>query len=130
MMKNYEKYAEEIRGFDYKKNFCDEFVLPHILKLSDCSRVHCSACRMLQTIWLFEEYEEPKESEVDWSKVEIDTPILVRNNECEEWSKRYFAKYKDEKVYTWNGGRTSWTTNCMTTWKYAKLAESEKGGAR
>lgn len=75
--------------------------------------------------WLFSEYKEP---EVDWSKVEVDTPILVRNNEDKEWVNRYFAKFADGKVYAWVSGATSWTVDDeydVTFWKYAKLAESE-----
>lgn len=63
---------------------------------------------------------------VDWSKVEVDTPILVRDFEDMKWGKRHFAFFKDERVYTWDGGVTSWTCenpNCVMSWKYAKLAE-------
>lgn len=69
-------------------------------------------------------YEE--EPEVDWSKVEVDTPILVRDNENKEWNKRHFAMYEDETLYAWSDGFTSWTVhrNSMTKWKYAKLAEA------
>ena len=74
-----------------------------------------------------EEYKEPK---VDWSKVEVDTAILVTHYEDEEWHKRYFAKYENGVVYAWNSGCTSWTTHrmtaCMTPWRYAKLAEDEE----
>ena len=69
------------------------------------------------------EYEEP---EVDWSKVEVDTPILVKNSEDEEWRKRHFAKYKNGNVYAWSDGLTSWTAYDKMVWKYAKLAEDEK----
>ena len=125
-MKNYEKYADEIR--EYKGvNFCNYFVMPNILKLVSCD-CDCTRCRMLQTIWLLEDYEEP---ETDWSKVEVDTPILVRNTEDDEWEKRYFADYdaEYEVVYAWVGGRTSWSSRWTCRWKYAKLAESEEGGA-
>lgn len=63
---------------------------------------------------------------VDWSKVAVDTPILVRDFEEKKWRKRYFAFFKDGKVYTWTGGVTSWTCedqNCVMSWVYAKLAE-------
>ena len=75
---------------------------------------------------LFTEYKEP---EVDWSKVKVDTPILVRDDEDEEWMNRYFAKFADGKVYTWGGGTTSWTADGeyrANSWKYAKLAEREE----
>lgn len=63
---------------------------------------------------------------VDWSKVKVDTPVLVRDFEEMKWGKRYFAFFKDGKVHTWDGGVTSWTCenpNCVMSWKYAKLAE-------
>ena len=127
-MKNYEKYADELK--EYKgQNFCKDFVQPNILKSDSCDGLACGACYMLQTIWLMEDYEEPKEPEIDWSRVEVDTPILVRNDESDKWFKRYFAKYEGGVVYTWNNGVTSWTANddeCVTAWNFAKLAESEE----
>ena len=120
-MKNYEKYADEIK--EYKgTRFCKDFIKQYILT-DDCTNVGCARCKMLQMLWLLEEYEEP---ETDWSKVEVDTPILVRDLGDEEWEKRYFAKYEYGDVYVWDNGRTSWTEDCMTGWKYAKLAESEE----
>ena len=125
-MKNYEKYADEIR--EYKgTHFCRDFIEQHILKSDDCYNVGCARCKMLQMIWLMEEYEEPKEPEIDWSKVEVDTPILVKFVEDEEWEERHFAKYENGKVYAWSDGCTSWSTRGhMVAWKYAKLAEDKK----
>ena len=73
-----------------------------------------------------EEYKEPP---VDWSKVEVDTPILVRQTEDGEWLRRHFAKYEGGIVYTWKDALTSWTVSFdedVTGWNYAKLAESEE----
>ena len=108
-MKNYEKYADEIKGYD-GFNFCRDFVKPRILKPRDCANTSCDQCKMLQTIWLMEDYEEPK---VDWGKVEVDTPILVKSSE-------------DGNIYAWCNGRTSWNETSIYAWKYAKLAESEE----
>lgn len=63
---------------------------------------------------------------VDWSKVEVDTPVFVRDSENDVWKCRYFAKYEHEKVYTWVDGRTSWSNKIAdipVCWKYAQLAE-------
>lgn len=63
---------------------------------------------------------------VDWSKVEVDTPVFVRDSENDVWKCRYFAKYEYEKVHTWVDGRTSWSNKIADVpvcWKYAKLAE-------
>lgn len=76
--------------------------------------------------WLFSEYKEP---EVDWSKVKVDTPILVKDILKSEWIKRYFAKYENGRVYAWKEGKTSWSAvneHNVNSWKYAKLAESEE----
>lgn len=120
-MKNYEKYADKIKNYGYD-SFCDDFIQPYILKQSGCG-MDCEQCNMLQMIWLMKEYEEP---ETDWSKVEVDTPIFVRDSEDENWYKRHFAKYKDGVIYTWDNGQTSWTAYDMMVWKFAKLAEGEK----
>ena len=126
-MKNYEKYEDELK--EYKgRNFCKDFVKPNILKSDSCDGLACGACYMLQTIWLLEDYEEPK---TDWSKVEVDTPVLVRDGENNEWQRSYFAKYEDGFVYTWIAGATSWTAvgykkgGNVYRWNYAKLAEDE-----
>lgn len=123
-MKNYEKYADEIKGYKGTR-FCKDFTKQYILKSDDCSNVGCARCKMLQMLWLLEDYEEP---EVDWSKVEVDTPILVRNGDyaTAAWLRRYFAEYDDGVVYAWNCGCTSWSETVMTPWNYAKLAESEE----
>ena len=127
-MKNYEKYVDELKKYK-GRNFCKDFVKPNILKSDSCGGLACGACYLLQTIWLLEEYEEPKEPEIDWSTVEVDTPILVKQVEKGEWIKRHFAKYENGLVYAWKDSHTSWTSlydNEVTGWKYAKLAESEE----
>ena len=132
-MLNIEKYKEELENLGVFN--------PDTLAVIDgkpcmCQETECNMCELYSEEsccvdrtdnWLFSEYKEP---EVDWSKVEVDTPILVRNTEKEEWQKRHFAKYEDGKVYTWDDGMTSWTANGeeddITSWDYAKLAESEE----
>lgn len=63
---------------------------------------------------------------VDWSKVKVDTPILVKQYEQDEWEKRHFAYFKDGKVCAWLCGETSWSADYegdTTDWNFAKLAE-------
>ena len=68
---------------------------------------------------------EFKES-VDWTKVPVDTKVLVSNDE-KNWFRRHFAKYEDGKVYCFNDGYTSFTIvnyaylSNATSWEYAKL---------
>ena len=125
-MKNKEKYAKEILeiacsgsslAFDKTTN-----------KVVPCNSLCCSNCLFGHNCneeikeWCESEYIEPP---VDWSKVPVDTPILVRDEDEEKFKKRHFAKYANEKVYAWNMGTTSWTANenCVTSWNCAKLAE-------
>ena len=68
-----------------------------------------------------------EEPEIDWYKVAVDTPILVRDSESEAaWRHRYFAKYVNGVVYAWISGSTSWSANnddAIVAWNIAKLAE-------
>ena len=131
-MTNKEKYADKII----------EIAAISRLALKDgkpvpCAEMRCSECGFYSTNyscthnvreWLDLEYVAPP---VDWSKVEVDTPILVRDREKEAWRRRHFAKYENGKVYAWLGGATYWSTSgtdddYMTDWKMAKLAESEE----
>ena len=123
-MTNGEKYKEEIKKFYPDDGFCENFIKPKILKEKSCADVSCAQCRLIQTIWINEEYKEP---EVDWTKVPIDTKILVKNNKYDEWSPRYFARYENNVVYAFSDGRTNFSTEdeSVTPWNYAKLAEGK-----
>lgn len=62
---------------------------------------------------------------VDWSKVSVDSKVLVSDN-GENWLKRYFAKYENGAVHVFPDGRSSFTTeedDIIYPWKYAKLYE-------
>lgn len=81
-------------------------------------------CTQKRLEWLQQEYKE-SEVEVDWSKVPIDTPILVRDLENDKWYGRYFAGYIGGKVCTFGTGSTSDDFKVISPWNYAKLAEQE-----
>ena len=133
-MTNKEKYGNKIIELAI-----DEGVLA--LKNGEpapCAKIKCEDCDYGKSDscggseykfreWLNSEYVEPY---VDWNKVEVDTPILIKDYKADPWERRYFAKYENGKVYTWLGGATSWSTSgtdddYMADWKMAKLAESE-----
>ena len=131
---NKKKYEFEVEALQcgqarpYADSIYDYIVIciePYILKSNACNPDDCGLCNMLQYIWLLQDYKEPEEPEVDWSKVAVDTPILVRQGEDGEWIRRHFAKYEGGIVYTWKDSRTSWTEDSMTGWKQAKLAETQ-----
>lgn len=129
-MKNKEKFAKEILevaceghqiAFDKRS-----------MKVCACNSLGCINCAFFNTSqsctdlikeWCESEYEE--EPNIDWSKVPVDTKVLVRDSNAFSWERRYFAKYEDGKVYTWACGATSWSATCANHWKYAVLAETK-----
>jgi hypothetical protein len=133
-MTNREKYAEQILDIalsggsvavDEKGNFykCSD------LECKDCifSRAEQDDCYCGEKIkkWSEQEYVEPP---VDWSKVPVDTKILVRVSEDEPWLKRHFARYENNIVFAWDSGCTSYSADgCdnVAGWKYVKLAEED-----
>lgn len=130
-MLNKEKYAKEI--FEIACNGSAIAVVKG--KLVTCVGTSCKDCDFYSKRgrdcieqckeWCEAEYVEPQ---VDWSKVAVDTPILVRDKECYTWKKRYFAKYEEGYVYAWNDGADSWSSNDFASpWRIAKLAEGEQG---
>lgn len=62
---------------------------------------------------------------VDWSKVPVDTPVRVWNNESTTKEKRHFAGYENGYVLMWSHGGTSWSSpkHCVSEWDHAELVE-------
>ena len=128
-MLNREKFATEILDI-----VCDgEDVAVVDGKPRRCTGTPCDTCVLRGNCtkrfkhWANSEYIEPP---VDWSKVPIDTPVLVRDYEDSEWTCAYFAGQDDEcGIRTWMFGATSWSVpKCphrTLNWEYAKLAERE-----
>lgn len=128
-MTNYEYYREQIEKF---ARLSADFALDNeTRKIVPCAGFKCSQCEFNMSTsvyscenkkltWADDEYIEP---EVDWSKVPINTRIVISNDNT-HWYNRYFAKYENGEVYAWEDGRTSYTTDKTTSWEYAKLAEN------
>ena len=126
-MKNKEKYAKEI--FEIACSGSKIAIDKNTGKICACGLLKCRDCIFdkrycAETLkhWCESEYVEPP---VDWSKVPVDTPILVRfSGDDKYWVKRHFARYDNGQVRAWINGTTSWTANGKSdTWTYAKLAE-------
>lgn len=132
-MRNFEKYWGKIKDIPLN----DIAIEKRTMKICKCDDgIDCNDCLFGYTNypgneescahnlmdWLNSEYVEPK---VDWSKVEVDTPILVRTIDTEKWKRRYFAKYENGNVYAWMGGVTSWSSGDkrVKSWSCCKLAE-------
>lgn len=127
-MTNREKFAEQI--LDIACGGSKIAVNKATLELTPCYKLACKNClfsfsnvdcRGARKKWANSEYVEPP---IDWSKVAVDTPILVTDNGNHKWVKRYFAKYENGSVYAWADGRTSWSDGeHATPWELARLAE-------
>ena len=129
-MTNKEKYADKIIEIAARSKLAlkDGKPFPCVsMKCSECGFFSPDySCIYNAREWLDSEYVA---TPVDWSKVAVDTPILVRDSKVEVWRNRYFAKFENGKVYTWLGGSTSWSadnSSDIANWKMAKLAEREE----
>lgn len=124
-MTNYEHYKKQIEKFTRMGQ--KVAVKKDTNEIIPCSDIGCGgclfggydSCTKKSMAWADAEYIEPT---VDWAKVPIDTPILVNNSICLDWVRNHFAKYENGRVYAWEGGKTSYTTDKTCYWKYAKLA--------
>lgn len=92
-MTNFEKWKDEI--LKLAKNNRIFAVDKRDMSVYDCENISCCECTFQdgsydcnneRIMWLYEEYQEPP---VDWSKVEVDTKVLVSDS-GNHWSKRYF----------------------------------------
>ena len=126
-MTNYEKYKEEIDNIWDK---CGNLAKKGS-KIGECYEIRCDQCDFAggncsrdTERWLVSEYKEP---EVDWSKVPVDTPILVSDFKDGPWEKRHFARIVEGKVCGYCDGCTSWSAenSDITWWIYVKLAREE-----
>ena len=68
----------------------------------------------------------------EWENVSVDTPVWVRDKEYSAWIPLHFAKYKDGKVFTFVGGRTSHSDPCsearsmLCSWNFATVEPPEE----
>ena len=60
---------------------------------------------------------------------EKDQPVLVSDDgeNCQDrrWLKRYYSHYKDGNHYVFSNGKTSWSQEGQSVFKYIKPAEEE-----
>lgn len=82
--------------------------------------------------WLCEEYKEPEinwDKDIDWERVPVDTPVLVRDEEDKEWKGSFFVVYfpnsRYNKYIMFELGKKQDTASYVVSWKYCKLANPE-----
>lgn len=132
-MTNYEKYKDKI---DKIWESGDIACFTKNGEIKPCYEITCpecefngeEGCSLNSKKWLVSEYKDPAEN-VDWSKVPIDTPVLVREYETDKWIPRYFAGINgDGNVIAFENGATSWSDNGKNftlSWECAKLANPD-----
>ena len=132
-MTNYEHYREQIEkivrmgvSIGVRKDTREVALCVAGVKCTNCLfqiNAPGERCTTNKLKWADEEYIEPS---IDWTKVPVDTPILVSDDE-KHWHRRYFAKRSDGKFYAFSDGSTSWSAEVghVTSWLYAKLAGAE-----
>ena len=128
-MTNYEHYKEQIERIARlgrrvaMKVTTDEIVCCGDINCNEClfQGSDVANCSQKAFKWADEEY---KESEVDWSKVPVDTPVLVSDDGV-NWERRYFVRKSAEAMFgVYMCGATSWSADGYVVWyRHAKLAE-------
>ena len=131
-MKAWEICKEENIGKKYKDNEGSIWKVVSIISSNETYYdLKTNLERLVSFNYMSEIAELDFEEVIDWSKVPVDTKILVSNcingaGEVIEWKKRHFAKYENGIVYAWYDGQTSFTAeldgSCMD-WEFAKLYE-------
>ena len=115
-------------SFDYLSYYNDDFINNELPGLDIIKVYNPKENRKLIPCNFNEIGEEDLiwERRIDWSKVPVDTKVLVSESGNGGWLKSYFAKYENGKIYAWDYGATSFSVrnkeDC-SSWKHAKLYE-------
>lgn len=111
-MKNKEKFAKEI--IEIAATGTSIAMCNGVLR--ECRGLYCSQCDFCSDRecdekikeWAESEYIEPK-YETDWSKVPVDTPVLIKGAMD---NRKYFSRLlPDERLAVFRDGRTSWSSH-------------------
>ena len=101
-------------------------------KVKTCSKWDCVNCLFYESNDCIKAREDwldqpvfDHEKDIDWSKVPVDTPVIVWNTD-EEY-RRYFSGIKDGRFFAYADGRTSWssTTGNICSWSHCNLYRQE-----
>lgn len=78
-----------------------------------------------EVIRIVQTWSDRNQPEIDWTKVPIDTPVLVKDKSDAEWIERYFVAYlpnANEKFCAFNDGDTRENTGGVSCWNECRLA--------
>ena len=131
---------ESIEPDKVKEVFAKSFTIDkHTLEITTCARTNCSNCFFNKSCgesctekrkkWLDQPALDP-EKDIDWSKVPIDTPVIVWNSDnCSDNCSynRYFSGIKNGHFSAYTDGCTSWSsiTGQICYWYHCKLYRPE-----
>lgn len=128
-MTNYESVEPDKVKDIFAESFAVNKETGEVLK---CFKLPCRLCLFrgngcgdARRKWLDQPASDP-EKDIDWSKVPVDTPVLVSDTEGYSY-KRYFSGIKNGLFSAYADGRTSWssTTGNICYWHHCKLYRSE-----
>lgn len=132
--------AKRITNYENNKEIVDWYAVAQVPwgidtvsgEITPCSKILACAslcefakgedCGLKRMEWLSDEYID-----IDWSKVEVDTLILV-SNDGNTWAYRYFAGEFFGRLYTFPFDHKSNDNKQMNLieWKFGKLIEEEE----
>lgn len=132
--------AKRITNYENNKEIVDRYAVAQVPwgidtvsgEITPCSKILACAslcefakgenCGLKRMEWLSDEYID-----IDWSKVEVDTLILV-SNDGNTWAYRYFAGTFFGRLYTFPFDNKSDNERQMNLieWKFGKLIEEEE----
>ena len=127
-------HYESIDPNEVKDVFSKSFAIDkRTHKAEACNKLDCVNCLFYESDdcmkakkdWLDQPVIDP-EKDIDWSKVPVDTPVLVWNTDSEQY-RRYFSGIKDGCFGAYTDGRTSWSsiTGSIRYWFHCKLYRPE-----
>lgn len=134
-MTNLERYKEYFKEGTIKYFAVDKDSL-EVMNCNDVEECYNCLFHTEEICWAYEDRVKwlLKEAEpiVDWTKIEIDTPVLFRSGGSEKWHKGHYAGHICGDPYVWAYGHTSWTVKELVGVsdrfkpKYIKLSKEGK----
>ena len=139
-MKNKEKYQDVIlniimeSGATFAVNrYSGEVIHCEAWSCRDCAFCHNKkyfniSCENARVMWLNEDVDNISQ----FRNLPVDTPILVRDSEEDDWEPRHFSRVENDLVYVFGNGTTSFTAkSCFAAYRldvpynFAKLVEEK-----
>ena len=139
-MKNKLKYCDVIlsiimnSGVPFAVDRSSGEVIPcEDITCTDCIFCHDKkyenkSCAGSRVAWLNEDVDNLSQ----FRNLPVDTPILVRDSEEDDWKPRYFSRVENDLVYVFGDGTTSFTAkSCFAAYRldvpynFAKLVEEK-----